>query len=75
MRDAPPKSEPRSYQSHGSWLRGNFGGKRVFKVIVDAGLSCPNRDGSKGYGGCAYCNAESYTPVLSRSNPEIRKQV
>ena len=39
-----------------------FAGKRVFKVIVDAGFTCPNRDGSKGYGGCTYCNVDSYTP-------------
>jgi radical SAM protein (TIGR01212 family) len=70
-----PGHEIKSYNAYGPWLRETFGGKRVFKVIVDAGLTCPNRDGNKGYGGCAYCNAESYTPSLPRSLPEIREQI
>ena len=57
------------------WLRGKFAGKRVFKVIVDGGFTCPNRDGSKGYGGCSYCNVDSFTPSLPRSLTEIREQV
>ncbi len=38
----------------GPWLRNRFGG-RVVKLSLDAGLSCPNRDGSIGWGGCAFC--------------------
>jgi radical SAM protein (TIGR01212 family) len=66
---------PKNYNAYGPWLRAKFGGKRVFKVIVDAGFSCPNRDGSKGYGGCAYCNVDSFTPSLPRSLDDIRDQV
>jgi uncharacterized protein len=65
----------RGYRAYGPWLRENFAGKRVFKVIVDAGFTCPNRDGGKGYGGCAYCNVESFTPSLPRSLDDIREQV
>lgn len=65
----------KGYRSYGAWLRGNFAGKRVFKVIVDAGFTCPNRDGSKGYGGCTYCNVDSFTPALPRSLKDIRDQV
>lgn len=65
----------KGYNGYGSWLRRKFAGKRVFKVIVDAGFTCPNRDGSKGYGGCTYCNVDSYTPTLPRSLAEIRQQV
>jgi len=65
----------KGYRGYGSWLREKFAGKRVFKVIVDAGFTCPNRDGSKGYGGCTYCNVDSYTPTLPRSLSEIRAQV
>jgi uncharacterized protein len=64
-----------SYHGYGAWLRAKYGGRRVFKVIVDAGFTCPNRDGSKGYGGCTYCNVDSYTPTLPRSLPAIRDQV
>lgn len=65
----------RCYRSYGSWLRSQFAGKRVFKVIVDAGFTCPNRDGTKGRGGCSYCNVDSYTPALPRSLDDIREQV
>lgn len=36
-------------------------GERVHKVAVDAGFTCPNRDGVKGMGGCAYCNNEGFS--------------
>ena len=65
----------KGYRSYGVWLRRQFAGRRVFKVIVDAGFTCPNRDGSKGHGGCTYCNVDSYTPTLPRSLTEIRQQV
>lgn len=53
------------YNSYGRFLKQRFGSK-VFKVIVDAGFTCPNRDGSKGWGGCAYCNVDSFTPRENR---------
>lgn len=64
-----------AYRAYGPWLRSKFAGQRVFKVIVDAGFTCPNRDGTKGYGGCTYCNVDSFTPTLPRSLPAIRDQV
>lgn len=47
--------------SYGHYLRRRFG-CRVSKVNVDAGFTCPNRDGSKGAGGCIYCNNVSFSP-------------
>ena len=47
--------------SYGHYLRRRFG-CRVSKVNVDAGFTCPNRDGSKGVGGCIYCNNVSFSP-------------
>lgn len=47
--------------SYGHYLRHRFG-CRVSKVNVDAGFTCPNRDGSKGTGGCIYCNNVSFSP-------------
>lgn len=44
------------YRDFNSYLRQIFG-CRVQKIIIDAGLSCPNRDGTVGWGGCIYCNA------------------
>ncbi len=37
-------------------------GERVHKIALDAGFSCPNRDGSKGTGGCTFCNNASFSP-------------
>jgi len=70
-------SEPplKGYNNYGVYLREKFAGRRVFKVIVDAGFTCPNRDGSKGYGGCTYCNVDSFTPELPRSLSAIRAQI
>lgn len=64
-----------NYRKYGTWLREQFQGAKVFKVVVDAGLSCPNRDGTKGFGGCTYCNVDSFTPELSRSVPGIKEQL
>lgn len=47
--------------SYGHYLRRRFG-YRISKVNVDGGFTCPNRDGSKGTGGCIYCNNVSFSP-------------
>lgn len=65
----------KNYNNYGAWLRKKYNGQRVFKVIVDGGFTCPNRDGSKGFGGCTYCNVDSFTPSVSRDTPGIREQV
>jgi radical SAM protein (TIGR01212 family) len=65
----------KGYNNYGAWLRDKYKGQRVFKVIVDGGFTCPNRDGSKGYGGCTYCNVDSFTPDVSRKAPTVREQV
>ncbi len=65
----------KSYNHYGAYLKQKYAGKRVFKIIADAGFTCPNRDGSKGYGGCTYCNVDSFTPELSRKLPTLREQI
>lgn len=49
-------------------------GERVHKIALDAGLTCPNRDGSKGVGGCTFCNNESFSPN-GRKPPTILEQL
>jgi uncharacterized protein len=44
------------YRDLNAYLKGRFG-ERVQKITLDAGLTCPNRDGRVGTGGCLYCNA------------------
>lgn len=49
------------YKDFGTWLREQFPYK-VQKISIDAGFTCPNRDGSIGRGGCIYCNNDSFNP-------------
>ncbi len=49
-------------------------GERVHKLAVNAGFTCPNRDGSKGIGGCTFCNNASFTPV-ARQAPSVPEQI
>lgn len=51
------RSGGKRYLTQNDYLRDRFGGK-VIKLSLNAGLSCPNRDGSKGFGGCTYCSSE-----------------
>jgi radical SAM protein (TIGR01212 family) len=62
------------YRSFNSYLREIFG-CRVQKISVDAGLTCPNRDGTLSYGGCIYCNQRgSGTGAFERAL-SIREQL
>ena len=49
-------------------------GQRVHKIALDAGFTCPNRDGSKGIGGCTFCNNASFSPN-GRDAPSIATQL
>ncbi len=49
-------------------------GERVHKLALHAGFTCPNRDGSKGVGGCSFCNNASFTPG-GRAAPGIAEQI
>jgi radical SAM protein (TIGR01212 family) len=60
--------------SYGHYLRQRFG-CRVSKVNVDAGFTCPNRDGSKGTGGCIYCNNVSFSPRDTRAIIPLEEQM
>ena len=62
------------FRSYNKWLQEKFG-ERVYKVIVDAGFTCPNRDGTVAAGGCAYCNNNSFRPPSAIKTDPIRDQV
>ncbi len=50
-------------------------GSRVQKVSIDAGFTCPNRDGSKGTGGCSYCNNKAFNPSYCTPAKTITSQI
>jgi len=49
-------------------------GERVHKLTINAGFTCPNRDGTKGHGGCTFCNNVSFSPNAHQQIP-IAKQI
>ncbi len=62
------------HRDFSDFLAGHFTGK-MQKLGVDAGFSCPNRDGSKGRGGCTYCNNRSFSPDYCRETPGVTAQL
>ena len=48
---------------------------KVQKISVNAGFTCPNRDGSKGYGGCSYCNNQTFNPAYCRTEKSVSQQL
>ncbi|AJE04236.1 TIGR01212 family radical SAM protein [Geobacter pickeringii] len=60
--------------SYGTWLRRRFG-CRVSKVNVDGGFTCPNRDGTRGTGGCVYCDNSSFSPGGTLPDKPIEQQM
>jgi radical SAM protein (TIGR01212 family) len=53
----------------------NLFDERVQKVSVDAGFTCPNRDGTKGEGGCTYCNNKTFKPTYCNLGNSVEKQL
>jgi radical SAM protein (TIGR01212 family) len=70
----PPQFGARRFLSWNDQQRSQHGG-RVQKVSVDAGFTCPNRDGSKGVGGCTFCNNDGFTPSYLRDQSDITRQI
>lgn len=49
--------------------------RKVQKISINAGFTCPNRDGSKGYGGCTYCNNQTFNPAYCLTEKIITTQL
>ena len=64
----------RLYYDFATFLAQYFEGK-VQKISIHAGFTCPNRDGSKGTGGCTYCNNQTFNPEYCNPQLGIRKQL
>ena len=62
------------YLNYNQILKTEFS-ERVQKISINAGFTCPNRDGSKGTGGCTYCNNQTFSPEYCTSNKSVHDQV
>ena len=57
------------------YLRARFPGVKVQKISIHAGFTCPNRDGTKGVGGCSYCNNHTFNPDYCHDGKSITEQL
>ena len=62
------------YKEFGTWLQAELGCKAQ-KLSVDAGLTCPNRDGTLGCGGCTFCDNRTFNPAYCRQGGSITDQL
>lgn len=62
------------YRDYSSYLFSIFQ-ERIQKITINAGFTCPNRDGTLGVGGCAFCNNEAFNPDFANSKNSISKQI
>lgn len=62
------------YFRYGRYLHDSFQA-RVYRISLDAGFTCPTRDGTKGSTGCLYCNNDSFAPQRLESLPSISEQI
>ncbi len=64
----------RRYKDFTSFIKEKFG-TRVQKVSINAGFTCPNKDGTKGVGGCTYCNNNTFNPDYCKPIKSIKMQI
>ena len=64
----------RRYNSFVGYFKERYG-SRLQKIVIDAGFTCPNRDGTAGLGGCTYCDNEAFHPSYSTPDKEILLQI
>jgi uncharacterized protein len=69
-----PWGHERRFNAYSNYFRGIYGA-RVQKVSIDAGFTCPNRDGSKGFGGCTYCNNDAFNPSYCHPVKSVTEQI
>ena len=66
--------EKQRYNEYGPWLTAQLGMK-VQKISLNAGFTCPNRDGRIGVGGCTYCNNQTFNPDYCAPTKSITQQL
>lgn len=69
-----PWGHKRRFNSYAEYFKRKFGG-RVQKLAIDAGFTCPNRDGTKGTGGCTYCDNDAFNPSYCHPEKPVSLQI
>lgn len=69
-----PWGHERRFNAYSNYFKRIFG-ERVQKVTIDAGFTCPNRDGSCGWGGCTYCNNDAFNPSYCNPQKSVEQQI
>jgi hypothetical protein len=69
-----PWGHERRFNSYTNYFRKTFG-ERVQKVSINAGFTCPNRDGTKATGGCTYCVNDAFNPSYCRPDKSVTTQI
>ena len=69
-----PWGHNRRFNAYSNYFRKLYG-TRVQKVSIDAGFTCPNRDGTKGIGGCTYCNNDAFNPGYCLPEKTVTRQI
>lgn len=64
----------RRYNDYPTYIKKAFGG-RVQKLSINAGFTCPNRDGSKDVRGCSYCNNNTFRPGYCEPEKSVTQQI
>ena len=62
------------YLNYNQVMKAEFS-ERIQKISINAGFTCPNRDGSKGRGGCTYCNNQSFSPEYCKPVKTVTQQI
>lgn len=69
-----PWGHERRFNAYSNYFR-KFYGRRVQKVSINAGFTCPNRDGNRGTGGCTYCDNDAFNPSYCEPVKSITQQI
>jgi radical SAM protein (TIGR01212 family) len=69
-----PWGNNRRFYAYTHYMHKTFGG-RIQKLSIDAGFSCPNRDGTKGTGGCTFCLNDAFNPSYCNTTKSISQQI
>jgi radical SAM protein (TIGR01212 family) len=69
-----PWGHSRRFNAYPDYMKRTFGG-RVQKLTIDAGFSCPNRDGTKGTGGCTFCLNDAFNPSYCVPQKSVTQQI